>query len=133
MAPLLLALVLIAQPVSGDWLKTIRAMDFTLFTANQSATALVFGKPARGNFNAQAPRLWIRLESANQTPRSSLTLTQFDCIERRYTVVQATGWDRNNMEGEFTPMPPLPAEPQWSAILAGSLYDQVLVRFCPPK
>jgi hypothetical protein len=132
MAPLL-ALALIAQAASGDWLKTIRPMEWTLFTANQSATALLFGKPARGNFNAQAPRLWIRLETARETPRSSLALTQFDCIGRRYAVVESTGWDGNNMEGAFTPMPPLTAEPKWGPILPGSLYDQVLVRFCPAK
>jgi hypothetical protein len=132
MAPLL-ALVLIAQTGAAGWLKTIRPMEWTLFTANRTETALVFGKPARGNFNAEAPRFWIRLETSNQTPRSSLALTQFDCIGRRYAVVESTGWDGNNLQGGFTPMPPLPTEPQWEPIVAGSLYDQVLVRFCPAK
>jgi hypothetical protein len=135
MVPLVaLAVAVAAQPASGDWLKTIRPMDWTLYTANQNATTLVFGKPARGNFfNGAAPRLWIRVETARQTPRSSLALTQFDCVGRRYTVIQSTGWDGNNMEGAFTPMPPLTAEPQWEPILAGSVYDQVLTRFCPGK
>jgi hypothetical protein len=129
---LTLALTLVAAtPDSGGWLKTIRPMDWTLFTADQDATTLVFGKPARGNFGSQSPRIWIRLETNSLSPRSIVSLTQFDCLQRRYVVVQTSGFARNNMEGDPVPTGRLDDPPQWVAIEAGTLYDAVLKRFCP--
>jgi hypothetical protein len=133
-----LALALILAAVHGkatahadDWLKTIKMLDWTLLTANQTGTALVFGKPARGNLAAASPRIWIRVETATEPARSTVALTQFDCVGRRYTLLQTTGWTGNNMEGDPAPLPPIPDPPQWTSIAVGSPYGQVLEQFCP--
>lgn len=128
------AAVAVAVPAAAEiprdkfvsWARALKPLGWTVSAVGSDT--VVFTRPFEGKSTPK--RIWVRYEEhpdAARDGRSSRSLQEIDCEDRRIRILDLTVFQLNNLEGVSSTGN---VQPEWNYAGPGSIADGILTAGC---